>query len=62
MWAATVNANDPDEIKGVSYSDNAGQTWKTTLLGEWAHNIAVKDSIVYIATDNGLFTIFGLWR
>jgi hypothetical protein len=55
MWAATVNANDPDEMKGVSYSDDAGQTWKTTLLGEWAHNIAVKDSIVYIATDNGLF-------
>jgi len=55
MWAATVNANDPDEIKGVSYSADAGQIWKTALLGEWAHNIAVKDSIVYIATDNGLF-------
>jgi hypothetical protein len=54
MWAATVNANDPDEIKGVSYSDDSGETWKTALLGEWAHNIAVKDSIVYIATDNGI--------
>ena len=55
MWAATVNANDPDETKGVSYSEDGGETWKTTLLGEWAHNIAVKDSLVYIATDNGLF-------
>lgn len=57
MWAATVNANDPDETKGVSYSEDAGETWKTTLLGEWAHNIAVNDSgnVVYIATDNGLF-------
>ncbi|MGD0038601.1 MAG: hypothetical protein ABSC53_15045 [Bacteroidota bacterium] len=57
MWAATVNANDPDEIKGVSYTEDAGETWKTTLLGEWAHNIAVNDSgnVVYIATDNGLF-------
>ena len=57
MWAATVNANDPDEIKGVSYTDDAGETWKTTLLGEWAHNIAVNDAgnVVYIGTDNGLF-------
>jgi len=55
MWAATVNANDPDETKGVSYSSDGGETWKTTLLGEWAHNIAIKDSIVYIATDNGIF-------
>jgi hypothetical protein len=57
MWAATVNASDADETKGVSYSQDGGETWKTTLLGEWAHNIAVNDSgnIVYVATDNGLF-------
>jgi len=55
MWAATVNANDPDETKGVSYSEDGGETWRTTLLGEWAHNISFKDSLVYIATDNGLF-------
>jgi hypothetical protein len=55
IWAATVNADDPDETKGVSYSTDGGETWKTTLLGEWAHNIAVEDSIVYVATDNGLF-------
>ena len=57
LWAATINANDTSEIKGVSYSENAGETWKTTLLGEWAHNISVNDSgnIVYVATDNGVF-------
>jgi hypothetical protein len=55
LWAATVNANDPDETKGVSYSENGGETWKTTLLGEWAHNFDFKDSLVYVATDNGLF-------
>jgi hypothetical protein len=57
LWAATVNANDTSEIKGVSYTENAGETWKTALLGEWAHNISVNDAgnIVYVATDNGVF-------
>ena len=40
IWAATLNANDPDEVKGVSYSSDGGDTWSTTLLGEWAYNIA----------------------
>jgi len=55
MWAATVNADNPNEIKGLSFSFDGGESWKTTLLGEWVHNIAFKDSIVYAATDNGLF-------
>jgi hypothetical protein len=55
LWAATVNAEGKDEERGVSYSDDGGATWKTTLLGEFAHNISFKDSIVYVATDNGLF-------
>ncbi len=62
IWAATVNASDSTEIKGVSYSSDGGNTWNTTLLGEWAHNITFKDSIVYVATDDGLFrsSDFGL--
>ncbi len=55
MWAATVNAVDPSEVRGVSFSDDGGKTWKTTLLGEFAHNIAFKDSIVYVAADGGLY-------
>ncbi|HEY6951180.1 MAG TPA: hypothetical protein VI758_02165 [Bacteroidota bacterium] len=55
VWAATVNAEASDEQRGVSYSADGGATWKTALLGEFAHNIAFKDSLVYIATDNGLF-------
>jgi len=54
MWAATINANDPDETKGVSFTEDGGETWKTTLLGEWAHNIGIRDSIVYIAADGGI--------
>ena len=55
VWAATINANDAAEQKGVSFTEDGGETWRTVLLGEWAHNLAVHDSVVYAATDNGLF-------
>lgn len=55
IWAATVNAVDPDERRGLSFSEDGGESWSTTLLGEFVHNIAFKDSIVYAATDNGLY-------
>ena len=55
IWAATVNAEASDEQRGVSYSFDQGTTWKTTLIGEFAHNIAFKDSLVYVASDNGVF-------
>ena len=55
VWAATVNAEGIDEQRGVSYSFDEGSTWQTTLLGEFAHNISFMDSIVYVATDDGLF-------
>ena len=55
IWGATVNANDSREKRGVSWSDNDGATWKTGLEGEFAHNVGVKDSVVFVCTDNGLF-------
>lgn len=55
IWAATVNAEDSTERRGVSFSADGGQTWKTALTGEFCHNIGVKDSIAYIVTDNGIF-------
>lgn len=55
MWAATVNADDPNEKRGVSFSADSGQTWSTTLIGEFCHNIGFKDSLVYAVTDNGIF-------
>jgi hypothetical protein len=55
IWAATVNAIGPDEKRGVSFSTDGGDTWGTALLGEFAHNIASHDSIVYVATDGGLY-------
>lgn len=55
IWAATVNALDPNEQRGLSFSADGGESWSTTLLGEFVHNIAFKDSIVYAATDRGVY-------
>lgn len=55
IWAATVNAESGDERRGVSWSTDNGATWRTALLGEFAHNFAFRDSIVYVATDAGLY-------
>ena len=55
LWAATVNALDPTEEQGISFSEDSGATWKTVLLGERAHNISFKDSIVFVSTERGLF-------
>jgi hypothetical protein len=55
IWAATINALDSDEKRGVSFSSDGGETWETALLGEWAHNICSRDSIVYVATDGGVY-------
>jgi photosystem II stability/assembly factor-like uncharacterized protein len=55
IWAATVNASDNTEIRGVSLSTNGGISWTKTLLKEFAHNFGFKNDIVYVPTDNGLF-------
>ncbi len=55
IWAATVNASDNTEKRGVSYTEDGGITWKQTLLGEFAHNFGFKNDIVYVPTDNGIF-------
>ncbi len=55
IWAATVNAEDPDEFRAVSISDDGGYSWRTTLEGLFAHNFAFDDSVAYVAADAGLF-------
>ena len=55
LWAATVNAVDPREWRGVSFTENDGETWYVTLLGEQAHNITSSGDAVYVATNNGLY-------
>jgi hypothetical protein len=39
----------------VSFTDDSGLTWKNSLVGVKAYDFAFKDSLVYVATDQGLF-------
>ena len=55
IWAATNPAEAPEEFRAVSWTDDDGYTWHTTLKGQFAHNFAFDDSVVYVATDSGLF-------
>jgi len=55
LWAATWKAEGTNEYYAVSKSENGGLSWQTLLKDEQAHNFSFDDSVVYVATDNGLF-------
>ena len=54
MWAGT-RATDTSETQGVSFSADSGASWKTSLIGEFCHNIGFKNSIAYVVTDDGIY-------
>ena len=59
IWAATrettVESGDETEFRGVSWTEDFGFTWRTSLAGETVHNFATYDSVIYAASDRGLF-------
>ena len=55
IWAATMNADQVGEMRGLSYSRDDGLTWETALLGERVYNVTTKDSLVFAATASGLW-------
>ena len=55
IWAATMNADDPTEQRGVSYTLNDGDTWYTALEGERVYNVHAQDSLVFAASAKGLW-------
>jgi hypothetical protein len=59
VWAAT-NVTNPGEKASFSYTTNSGLNWAYTLDNDavFSHNIGFKDSIVYAATDNGIWRSF----
>ncbi len=61
LWAATWKAEDLNESYGVSYTQNAGTNWQTTLLDHKISNINAHKNTVIAASDDGAFrtTDFG---
>ena len=55
IWAATINADTPGEMRGLSYTRDGGSTWETTLHGERVYNITAHDSIVLASSQTGLW-------
>ena len=55
IWAATINAEEPDEFRAVSRTEDNGRTWTTYLNGKFTYNFAFYGEEVYAATDSGLW-------
>lgn len=54
IWAVTLNTEGPEK-RGLSYTTNDGLSWQATLLGERGYNIIAADSLLFAATENGLW-------
>ncbi len=59
IWGATNPANPlygDNQFSSASYTSNGGLSWSNTLEpNAFIHNMGFKDSIVYVATDNGIW-------
>jgi len=55
IWTTNWPAEGTGEEYGVSSTDDDGATWQNHLRGVKAYDFAFQDSIVYVATDAGLY-------
>ncbi|HMK39680.1 MAG TPA: FlgD immunoglobulin-like domain containing protein, partial [Bacteroidota bacterium] len=55
VWTANWPATSATESYSVSFTDDSGKTWSNTLIGIKAYDFAFKDSVVYVASDQGLY-------
>ncbi len=56
IWTANWQADlDPGEKFGISTTEDGGRLWKTFLEGIRVYSFAVRDSVVYAATDDGIY-------
>ena len=55
IWISSWLAEDNNEINGVSFTSNDGQSWKTCLLDEKVYNISFNGDDVYACGESGLW-------
>ncbi len=55
IWTTNWPAEGAGQEYGVSVTRDGGRTWKNHLRGIKAYDFAFKDSIVYVATAEGVF-------
>jgi hypothetical protein len=55
IWTTNWPAEGPTQVYAVSYSDDDGSSWTSLLQGIKAYAFAFKDSVVYVATADGIY-------
>jgi hypothetical protein len=55
IWTTNWPAEGANQTYGVSYSDDGGLSWSNHLHGVKAYGFAFRDSICYVATDDGVY-------
>ncbi len=55
IWTTNWPAEGPTQVYAVSYSDDDGLSWTSLLEGIKSYAFAFKDTIVYVATSDGIY-------
>lgn len=55
VWTTNWPAEGANQQYGVSSSDDGGRTWRNHLVGYKSYGFAFKDTIAYVATEEGVF-------
>lgn len=55
IWATNWPADGPNQQFGISYTEDGGNSWSNFLQGVRAYAFAFQDSIVYVASTDGLY-------
>jgi hypothetical protein len=55
IWTTNWPAEGNNQQYGVSYTEDGGESWKNFLIGIKSYAFAFRDSIAYVATDDGMY-------